>query len=200
MVQEDFAQTSKRSPFALTAIVCAVFISFALFVVYLAARRFFSNRRIEKTNVSSSVRVSPAEIQAFENEPVPKGSVAVISGTLRNISPEDLTGLSVEIELRRRDDGALEQIELPVEPRDLAASAEGRYATMIPARVYSGVRLSRIKSAARATDITFKSAPGERRPLEPPPSPKTIIVNRPSASRKKGDEFLNTPDNPARLP
>ncbi len=45
----------------------------------------------------------------------------------------------------------------------------------------------------------LKAAPGIPRPVEPPHEPKTIIVNRPSAP-KQGEEFINTPDNPAKIP
>src|SRR6267143_1492704 len=45
--------------------------------------------------------------------------------------------------------------------------------------------------------IPFKTLPGAQRPLEKTPDGKTIVVSRP---RPRGEEFINTPDNPAKVP
>ncbi len=85
-----------------------------------------------------------------------------------------------------------------VEPKELAPNQKGRYSITLTGD-YSSIKILSIKSGANSTEIGFKKAPGIPRPVEPPHEPKTIIVNRPSAP-KQGEEFINTPDNPAKIP
>jgi hypothetical protein len=59
--------------------------------------------------------------------------------------------------------------------------------------------VSKLNSGGRAEAVAFKSAVGARRPAErlPQGSPKVVVVPRP---KPKGEEFINTPDNPTRIP
>jgi len=51
----------------------------------------------------------------------------LIGGTVRNTSTEQLDGLAVEMELKRRKDGVAETQIVPLDPANLHR-AEGRYA------------------------------------------------------------------------
>jgi hypothetical protein len=141
------------------------------------------------------------EAQIFEDEAIIKDSKAVIGGTVRNISGAKLDDLSLEVELKRRSDGALETRTVAIEPNDLAPGQDGKFSLTLLRQDFSATQIKRLKSAARSNAIVFKTSPGARRPKEPPTEPptRTITIERP-APRSKGEEFINTPDAPTRVP
>jgi hypothetical protein len=122
----------------------------------------------------------------------------MISGTVHNISGQSLSNLSIEVELTRRKDAGTEVRALDVEPKELAPEQKGHY-TLALTGDYRSIKLLHIKTGPDSNEIGFKTAPGAARPVERAPEGKTIIVDKPSAP-KQGEEFINTPDNPARIP
>lgn len=140
-----------------------------------------------------------AKVQVFEDEALLKGSQAVVGGTVVNTTGETLEDLSVELELRSRKDQATEKRTLPLDPARLAPGEKGRYSLTLPSQLWSGSRLVRLRSAAQGEDIPYTSQVGVRRPPERIPESRTKIVNVPRP-RSKGDDFINTPDNPERIP
>jgi len=183
------------------AIACALAVAAALLVGYryLRARQLASVRAAQQAELDSKV-VAPPEAQIFEDEARLKGSDALITGTIRNISDKRLEALSLEMELKRRGNAqAVERRKVNVEPADLAPGEEGRYSLSLPSSEWSGARLLNLNSERRTEAIAFKSAVGARRPPErlSQGSPKIVVVPRP---KPKGEEFINTPDNPTRIP
>jgi hypothetical protein len=140
----------------------------------------------------------PTKVQVYIDEAVRKGPQALIGGTVHNISGENLTNLSVEIELSHRKDAGTETRVLEVEPKELAPDQKGRYSLAVTGD-FRSFKLLSIKSGPDSEEIGFKPAQGKERPRESPPETRTIIVNRP-ASPKQGEEFINTPDNPSKIP
>jgi hypothetical protein len=194
---------TRRSPIILiAAVVCALAITGGLFTGYLYLRRRHAANELARQQAETPPTQKPTGpplLQVYEDDALIKGSQAMIGGTLVNISPEDLTDLTVELELHQRKGGGKETRSLPVTPKDLTPQQQGRYTLTVLSRDYSYARLIRIKSNARPTEVVFKSAPGTQRPPEPPPQSKTVIVPRPTP-RKGEEEFINTPDKPARVP
>ena len=184
----------------LGAIACALVVAAALLVGYrvLRARQLARVRAAQQTEQASKI-LTPPEAQIFEDEARLKGSDALVTGTIRNISDKRLEDLSVELELKRRTAQATERRQISVEPASLEPGAEGRYSLSLRSSEWSGARVLALNSARRAETIAFKSAVGARRPPErlPQGSPKIVVVPRP---RPKGEEFINTPDNPTRIP
>ena len=125
-----------------------------------------------------------------------KGTDAVVGGTIRNNSTAPLEGLTVEIALKARASQAIAKQSVQVSPATLQPGEEGRFSLEVPSSQWSGAQVVRLHSAARHADIAFKPELGEKRPLERP-SDKVIIEQRP---RRKGDDFINTPDTPIRIP
>lgn len=158
-----------------------------------------SNRQQQRSN-DATAPVS-TEAQIFENEPIPKDSKAIISGTIRNLSRESLSDLALEIEMKRRSGGSAEVRTISVEPKTIAPGGEGKYSFLLPRQEFSETQIKHLKSSARSAYIVFKTAPGARRPKELPTEPptRTVIVERPSP-RPSGEEFINTPDTPTRVP
>ncbi|HEX8493290.1 MAG TPA: hypothetical protein VF658_10650 [Pyrinomonadaceae bacterium] len=154
----------------------------------------------EQRQNDAPVAVS-TEAQIFEDEAIIKGSQAVVGGKVRNISREPLNDLSLELELKRRSDNSTEIRKVALQPNHLAPGEEGKYSITIARHEFSGAQVKHLKSAVRSTLIVFKTAPGARRPRELPPEPptRTIITERPSP-RPTGEEFINTPDTPTKVP
>jgi hypothetical protein len=183
------------------AIACALAVAVALLVGYraLRARQFERVRAAQQAATPAAKLSAPPEAQIFEDEARLKGADAIITGTIRNISDKILEELSFEMELKRRTAKDTERRQINVEPASLDPGAEGRYSLSLRSAEWSGARVFSLNSARRQETIAFKSAVGARRPPErlPQGNPKIVVVPRP---RPKGEEFINTPDNPTRIP
>ncbi len=184
------------------AFLFAIGLTAALLAGYMFLR-WRHAERLRKEQAAQNQQIKPAPVpvlQIFLDDAMIKGSSAVLGGTIVNISKEKLTGLSVELELKRRKDGSSEMRTINVEPRDLEPEQQGRYSVSVPSGEYRESRVLHIKSDNHSGEVAFKTAPGAQRPPERiPQTGKTIIV-KPSPSRGKGEEFINTPDNPVRVP
>lgn len=202
---DNFAETDgseikrDRSPIIkIVSVLLAITVTVTLLVGFLMWRK----RHEESVGVQPRPQAKqakaalPAKVQIYIDEAVRKGPEALIGGTIHNISDENLTNLSVEIELSHRKDAGTEVRALNVEPKELAPDQKGRYSMTLTGD-YRSFKLLRIKSDA--DEIGFKAAPGAQRPMERAPEHRDIIVERPSPP-KKGEEFINTPDNPAKIP
>ncbi len=163
---------------------------------YLRGRneRTLAERRAETEKARA---VAPPVAQVFQDEVRLAGGQAVVGGTVRNISGERLEGLSVEIELKSRIGDGKEVRQVAVEPRDLPPGQEGKYSLQIAPKAWAGVSVARLISATRGGEIPFKPELGARRPAEGRPPPTVVVAPQP---RRKGDDYINTPDTPIRIP
>lgn len=125
-----------------------------------------------------------------------QGSKTIIGGTVKNTSQGKLEGLSVQLELKRRKDGVAETQMVALQPAQLEPEQEGRYSLELKAQDYGSARLVALKAGPNLVPLPFATAPGQKRQPERLES-KTITVGKPSSKR---GEFLNSPDNPARVP
>ncbi len=184
------------------AILFALGLTAALLIGYMLLRRRHAER-LHREQAAQTQPDKPAPVpllQLFMDDAMIKGSQAVLGGTVQNISKEKQTGLLIELELKRRKDGVAEVRSVHLEPRELEPEAQGRYSLTVPSGMYRESRVLHIKSDKHPGEIAFKTSPGAQRPPERlPQTGKTIIV-KPSPSRGKGEEFINTPDNPVRVP
>lgn len=176
------------------AIICAVGVTLGLFVGYaVLQKRNYARFSVPHRETARTPALPAAQVS--EDEAVPRGANAIVGGAVRNISTEKLQGLSLEIELVRRDSAGTERRMLEVSPGDLAAGETGRYSLSIPTREWIGVRVISLRSNVSGEEIAFKSAPGARRPPERVPQGRTRVVTAPRPA-SGGEEFINTPDNP----
>lgn len=139
----------------------------------------------------------PPKALVMVDEPMLQGNKTTIGGTVKNTSKETLEGLSVELELKRRQGGTSETQLVALQPTQLEPEQEGRYSIELKLQDYSSTRLIGLKAGPNQAALPFTTAPGQKRPAERL-EPKTVIVNKPSSSKRR--EFLNTPDNPVRVP
>ena len=194
------ARRGRSSLVKIVSIITALAITAALLIGFLVWRKRHEERvGVEPQTQANPVRPAlPAKVQVYMDEPVRKGPQAMISGTVQNISGQALSNVSIEVELTRRKDAGAEVRSLDLEPKELAPEQKGRYSLALTGD-YRSIKLLHIKSGPDSNEIGFKTAPGVARPVERAPEAKTIIVDKPSAP-KQGEEFINTPDNPARIP
>ena len=197
---DDGARPGRSSLIKIVSILLALAVTATLLVGFM----FWRKRHAESVGAEARPQAKtarpalPAKVQVYMDEAVRKGQQAIVTGTVHNISGGALSNITLEVELTRRKDASTEVRSMGVEPRELAPDQKGRYELRLTGD-YSSIKILSIKSGPDASEIGFKKDAGARRPLEPPHEPKTIIVDRPAAP-KQGEEFINTPDNPARIP
>jgi len=192
------AETQSRS-MVLFGVVAALLVTGLLLAGYSVLRKRHQQRVIASQQAKApqtSEPKGPPKVQILVDEALLKGDQSLLGGTVKNISSENLNDLSVNLELIRRKDGGTDRVSAPIVPRQLSPQQEGRYSLQLHAADYVSVRLAGLKSGANPTLLAFVAGAGQKRPAEKLES-KTIIVGHPNSS--KGG-FLNTPDNPGRVP
>lgn len=194
--EEALTQHKDSRKRKLLAAVCAIAITAVLFVGYAVLRKYHAQRvAADATLPATDPPKGPALAHVVVDEPTLEKGMTTVGGVVKNISSQQLSGLSVMLEFRRRKDGKTEQTVLPVNPAQLQPQQEGAYAAKFSVDDFASVRLAGVQADPQSTMIVYSSSQGKKRPPERLP-PQTIVVKRPG----KPGEFINTPDNPARIP
>ena len=196
--EEAIAREQEGNKRKLLAIVCAVAVTALLLVGYGYIRKYHAQKVLANNTpppVVDSGPKGPPLAHVVIDEPSLSKGMTTIGGVVKNISKQELSNLSVVLELRRRKDGGLEESVLPVTPTQLQPEQEGSYSVMMSAQHVASIRLVGLKADPQSALIAYSSSQGKKRTPERL-EPKTIVVKR---SGKPG-EFLNSPDNPARVP
>jgi hypothetical protein len=194
---EVFDEAGRSIAPKLLAAAAALLIGALVFTGYAILRKRHAQTAAALVAAAPGVeRREPPKALITIDEALLKGGNSVLGGTVKNTSSEKLEGLSVELELRRRKDGGLQSQLVPLEPSQLEPQQEARYSLQLKAQDYSSARLVSLKVGPGLVALPYATAQGAKRPAERL-EPKTIIVGRPAG---KGGEFLNSPDNPARVP
>lgn len=193
--EEIFIQASESSGLKMVAAISALLITALIFVgyAYLRKRQALSNASLQP-GATAQPKPSPKAL-ILVDEALLQGSNTLLGGTVRNISNEKLTGLSVELEVKRRKDNTTEKKLVAVNPSDIDPAQDGRYSIQLKAQEYASAKVTALRAGPQGT-LPYTLAQGEKRPLERLDS-KTIVVDKP---RGKRPEFLNSPDSPARVP
>lgn len=192
-------ETSSRSRM-LAGVLCALLITGSVFAGYAFLRKRHAQQTIAASqpaaDASKNQAKGPARAEVYIDEALLKGDQTIIGGKVKNISAGNLVGLAVDLELKRRKDGGAEKQSVLVDPNQLGPQQEGRYSLQVRSADYIAVRLVALRHGADSSPLAYTSLPGQKRPPEKLES-KSVIVNRPPPSK---DAFLNTPDNPGRVP
>lgn len=154
---------------------------------------------LQKSTQTTPTPKSEPDAHVFVDEAMLAKPYAIIGGAVQNVGKEKLEQLSVEIELRRRDDSGVETRVIRVEPADLEPGQQGKYSLRVLSEEWSGSRVVALKSAASSEQVAFKSFPGAKRPPEKIKE-NVIIVKTPAKKKSGGDDFINTPDTPYSVP
>src|ERR1044072_5489662 len=178
----------------LLAIVCAVGIGAVLLAGYGYIRKYHAQKVIAENAPPAAEKKVPLAHVVIDEPTLEKG-MTTIGGVVKNISKQDLNNLSVLIELRRRKDSGVEESLLHVTPAQLQPEQEGSYSLKVSALDYASIKLAGLKADPQSSLIAYSSSQGKKRPPERL-EPKTIVVKRAG----KPGEFINSPDNPVRVP
>jgi|SRR5687768_1213049 len=196
--EEAIEQQHDSNRRLLLGVVCAVAVTALLVAGYAYIRRYHTQRILAENTpppVVDSGPKGPPLAHVVVDEPTLQKGFTVIGGVVKNTSDRELSSLSVMMELRRRKDGGVEEVALPVSPSVLQPQQEGAYSLRAQAQDFASIRLAGLKAEPQSTVIAYTSSQGKKRPPERF-EPKTIVVKR---SGRPG-EFINTPDNPGRIP
>ena len=193
--EEAIARERDSSKQKLLAVICAVGLTAILLVAYGYIRKFHAQRVIAENTPPPVPEKAPPLAHIIIDEPTLEKGMTTIGGVVKNISKQDLSGVSVVIQLRRRKDSGVEETALPVTPAQLQPEQEGSYSLKVSAQDFASIRLAGLKADPQSSLIAYSSSQGKKRTPERL-EPKTIVVKR---SGKPG-EFINTPDNPGRVP
>lgn len=194
-----FVEPKSTFGLKLIAAISALAVTIAVLVGYAFLRqRHVNNAAAQPSSSQNSPepKKSPKAL-ILVDEATLKANKTIVGGSVKNTSTETLRQVAVELELKRRKDGSPEKRLIGLVPSQLEPAQEGRYSLELISQEYGSARLVGLKSGTDATSIAYVSGPGQKRPPERLES-KTVIVDRPSTS--KHGEFLNSPDNPARVP
>jgi hypothetical protein len=181
------------------AILCSLLLTGAILAGYAVMRKRHAQQTLANAvtpEASQPITKGPPKAQIIVDEPLLKGSQTIIGGRVRNLSNGSLSGLTVHLELRQRKDGKLAESAVRLEPSTLEVNQEGEYSVKMPAHEYASVRLIGLSADPDSTPLPYTSMQGKLRPPERL-EPKTIVITKRSSKR---DDFLNSPDNPARVP
>ena len=194
--EEAAARAQESNKGKLLAAVCAVAVTALLVVGYAFIRKYHAQRALAENTpppVAESGPKGPPLAHVVIDEPTLAKGMTTIGGVVKNISKQELTGLSVVLQLRNRKDGTLEETVLPVTPAQLQPEQEGSYSVTLPAQKIASIRLAGVKTESQSGLIAYSSSQGKKRM---PERLQPEVVKR---SGKPG-EFLNSPDNPGRVP
>jgi hypothetical protein len=181
----------------LVGILCALLLTSGIFGGYLFLRKRHERQVAAAAEAARKKALAP-RVEIYVDDPTLNDKKTLLGGELHNISNEPLRDLAVELELTRRNTGKLEKRVVTPEQTELGPDARTRYGLELLVQDYASSRLVRIVSGDSHADTPFKAFPGAPRPPMEAPASKTVIVNRPRPAR--GEEFLNSPDKPARVP
>lgn len=196
---ESRSKTQSRS-MILIGVLAAVVVTAILIAGYSVLRKRHQQRVIAAEQAliaaNSTESKGPPKVQILVDDALLKGDQSLLGGTVKNISNENLSDLAVSLELIRRKDGKTDKVSARVDPSQLSPQQEGRYSLQLHAADYLSVRLAGLTSGNKAELLSYVAGTGQKRPPERLAT-RTIIVPRPASS--KGG-YLNTPDNPGRVP
>ena len=184
---------------SIVAVICALLIAGMVVSGYLYLRKRHAQQTllaIKAEQTPAAEPKGPPKAQIFVDEAVTQGDQTLVGGTVKNISTENLSGVSVALELIRRKGSATDKALAQVQPSQLAPQEEGHYALSLRSADYSSVKLVGLRAGAPSSALVYLTVPGQKRPAEKVEA-KTIVVKRPTGSN---NGFLNTPDNPSRVP
>lgn len=191
-IEEEEKRHGRR---LLVGLLCALILTGTVFGGYIYLRKRHDRQVAAATAVE--IKKKAPRVEVFVDDATVNGKTTVLSGTLHNISNEPLRNLAVELQLRKRVGSGVETRSVAVDPKEIPADGKARYSLEVPVADYISATFARVITAADHVDVAFKALPGEPRPPLEAPASKSVVVKRPAP---KGEEFINTPNTPGRVP
>lgn len=195
-IEEEEKRHSRR---LMIGFLCALLLTGAVFggYLYLLKRH---ERQVAATAAQQALenQKKVARVEVFVDDATVNGKTTLLAGTIHNISSEPLHNVAVELQLRRRTGGGVETRSVTPDTTELPPDGKARYTLELPVQNYISATFFRVVAGDNHAEVAFKAFPGTARPPMDPPASKTIIVGRPTP--RSGEEFINTPNNPGKVP
>jgi hypothetical protein len=191
-IEEEEKRHSRR---LLVGLLCALLLTGTVLGGYIYLRKRHE-RQVAATVEADNKKKAP-KVEVFVDDATVNGKTTLLGGTIHNISNESLHNLGVELQLRRRVGSGVETRAVTPDKTDLSPDGRSHYSLELPPQDYISVTFLRVIAGDNRADVAFKALPGTPRPPMDPPASKTVVVGRPAP---KGEEFINTPNNPGRVP
>lgn len=180
----------------LVGLLCAVVLTGLVLGGYLFLRK--RHERQVAAAEALEVKKSAPKVEVLVDDAIVKGKTTTLSGTVHNISTETQHNLAVELQLRRRMSGAVETRVVATDSAELPPAGRARYSVEVMTQDYISATFLRVVGGSARTPVAFKAMPGSAAPPMQSPGSKTVIVDKPRSGKR--DEFINTPNNPGRVP
>lgn len=190
-------EEKRRTRRFLIGLICAVLLTGLVFGGYIYLRK--RHERQVAAAAELEVKKNAPKVEVLVDDAMVNGKATVLGGTVNNISTEPLSNLAVELQLRRRLTGASETKFVAIDTSVLPAGGSARYSVEVVTQDYSTSTFLRVVTGDNKTPVAFRAMAGAARPPMDAPGSKTVVVGgapRPA----KGDEFINSPNNPGRVP
>lgn len=139
------------------------------------------------------------ELQVLLDDSIIKSGNASVSGTVKNISANPVSGITLQLQLFQRKDGATIIRQVVPTPADLAPNGEAKFSFTVSQKEYRTWRVEKVLSNSANREIAFVTDQGVERPKEGPTTVNQTVAGRGSGTRSDGG-YLNTPDTPVRVP
>ena len=191
-IEEEEKRHGRR---LLVGLLCALLLTGTVLGGYLYLRK--RHERQVAANLEVENKKKAPKVEVFVDEATVEGKTTSLGGTIHNISNEPLRNLAVELLLRRRVGSGIETRAVTANPTELPPDGKARYTLELPVQNYVSVTFLRVISGDNHAEVAFKVLPGTARPPLESPAAKTVIVNRPAP---RGEQFINTPNNPGKVP
>ncbi len=191
-IEEEEKRHSKR---LLIGLLCALLLTGTVLGGFLYLVKRHERQVAAAVELEKQKKATP-KVEVFVDEATVNGKTTVLGGTIHNISDESLHNVAVELQLRRRAGGGVET--RVVDTTELPGDGKARYTLELPVQNYVSATFSRVIAGNDHAEIAFRALPGAARPPMESPAAKTIIVGRPAP--RGGEEFINTPNNPGKVP
>ena len=180
----------------LVGVLCALLVTGLVLGGYLFLRKRHE-RQVAAAEMLEVKKNSP-KVEVLVDDAVVKGKTTMLSGTVHNISSETLPNIAVELALRRRAGSGIETRIVATDAAALQPDGRARYGLEVATQDYSTSTFVRVVGGSDQRPVAFKAMPGNAAPPMESPASKTVVVDKPSS--RKRDEFINTPNNPGRVP
>ena len=191
-IEEEEKRHGRR---LLIGLLCALLLTGTVLGGYLYLRK--RHERQVAANLEVENKKKAPKVEVFVDDATVNGKTTLLGGTLHNISNERLRHVAVELQLRRRLGSGVETRAVTPDTTDLPPDGKARYTLELPVQNYISVTFLRVIAGDDRAEVAFKALPGIPRPPLESPAAKTVIVNRPTP---RGEQFINTPNNPGKVP
>lgn len=179
-------------------VLCALLLTGAVFGGYLLLRKRHE-RQVAAETAAAKVQKTAAKAEVAVDDAMIEGKKSILGGEIHNISNETLHNVAVELQLRKRTGAGVESKIVSPEMTELPPDGRTRYRLEVAVQDYISATFSKVLAGENRTALAFKAFPGAARPAMEGPGTKTIIVGaRPSP--RNGEEFINTEQNPGKVP